>query len=70
MKISHRSYLLILAVIFAVLWIWLAISPHDRADWALENVLVILFMIGIAATYKRFPFFRISYTLVFFPCFS
>jgi len=65
MKISHRSYLLILAVIFAVLWIWLAISPHDRADWALENVLVILFVISIAVTYQRFTLSRISYTLIF-----
>ncbi len=65
MRISHRSYLLILAILFAIVWIWLAISPHNRADWALENVLVILFTISIAATYQRFPFSRISYTLIF-----
>ncbi len=65
MNISHRMSLLILAVLFAVVWIWLAISPLDRADWALENVLVILFVIGIAATYRRFPLSRISYTLIF-----
>ena len=65
MNISHRVSLLILAVLFAVVWIGLAISPLDRADWALENVLVILFVIGIAATYRRFPLSRISYTLIF-----
>ncbi len=65
MRISHRSYLLILAILFAIVWIWLAISPHNRADWTLENVLVILFTISIAATYQRFPFSRISYTLIF-----
>ena len=65
MNISHRMSLLILAVLFAVVWIGLAISPLDRADWALENVLVILFVIGIAATYRRFPLSRISYTLIF-----
>ncbi len=65
MNISHRMSLLILAVLFAVVWIWLAISPLDRADWALENALVIFFVIGIAATYRRFPLSRISYTLIF-----
>lgn len=65
MRLSHQSYLLILAILFAVVWIWLAISPHDRADWTLENVLVVLFTISIAATYQRFPFSRISYTLIF-----
>jgi len=65
MRLSDRSYLLILAILFAVVWIWHAISPHDRADWTLENVLVVLFTINIAATYQRFPFSRISYTLIF-----
>ena len=65
MRLSHRSYLLTLAILFAVVWIWLAISPHNRADWTLENVLVVLFVISIATTYQRFPFSRISYTLIF-----
>lgn len=65
MLISHRAYLLVLAIIFAIEWIFLAISPHDRADWALENVLVVVFVILLAATYRNFPLSRISYTLIF-----
>lgn len=65
MKISHTQYLLILSVIYAVVWIILAISPYDRADWALENALVIVFVVVIATTYKFFPLSRISYTLIF-----
>jgi putative membrane protein len=43
----------------------MAINPHDRADWALENVLVIFGVLFIAATCRKIPLSRISYTLVF-----
>ncbi|MGB5440405.1 MAG: DUF2238 domain-containing protein, partial [Gammaproteobacteria bacterium] len=62
---THNRYLLILTVIFAIEWVLLAISPHDRSDWALENVLVAGFAILLASTYKKFPLSRVSYTLIF-----
>ena len=65
MNTSHNRYLLVLAVIFAVEWIVLAISPLDRADWALENVIVAVFVVLIAFTYKKFPLSRVSYTMIF-----
>ncbi|MDJ0880531.1 MAG: DUF2238 domain-containing protein [Gammaproteobacteria bacterium] len=65
MTISHNRYLLILALIFSVEWIVLAIAPHDRADWALENVLVLVFVIAFALSYKKFPLSRVSLTLIF-----
>jgi putative membrane protein len=65
MKVPHRRYVLVLAAIFAVVFVALGISPHDRADWALENALVVVFVIVLAATYRRFPFSRTSYTLIF-----
>jgi putative membrane protein len=43
----------------------LAVDPHDRSDWALENALVFVFVLLIASTYRRFPLSRISYTLIF-----
>jgi putative membrane protein len=61
----HRRYLGILAVIFALFWLLLAIRPSDRADWALENALVAGFVIFMAATYRAFPLSRISYTVIF-----
>ena len=65
MKTPHGRYILILAIIFGVEWIALAIYPYDRADWVLENVLVVLFIAVITVSYKRFPLSRISYTLIF-----
>lgn len=65
MMISHRNYLLTLALLFAVLWIILAIDPWYRQDWALENALVVVFAVIIAASYKHLPLSRVSYTLIF-----
>ena len=65
MKVSHRRYLLILGVLFFIEFSILAIDPHYRQDWMLENALVILFIIVLAISYKYFLLSRISYTLIF-----
>lgn len=61
----HRQYLLILGAVFGLFWVWLAIAPFDRKDWALENLLVAAFAVGIALSYRKFTFSRISYSLIF-----
>jgi putative membrane protein len=58
-------YLPALAIIFLVFAVAMAINPLDRHDWMLENVLVILFVVLVAATYRQLPLSRISYTLIF-----
>lgn len=63
--IPHHRLLLILTTLYFIWWLLLAINPHDRADWALENVLVVLFVVLQLFTYKRFPLSRVSYTLIF-----
>ncbi len=63
--IPHRTYLLILSILFLGEWAFLAVEPYDRKDWALENVLVLAFVICLALSYKRLPLSRISYTLIF-----
>ena len=65
MNYPHVRYLAVLAGLFAVLWIGLAIAPLDRHDWALENVLVVAFAVAIGASFRRFTFSRVSYTLIF-----
>jgi putative membrane protein len=62
---AYKRYLGILLLLYTVLWIALAIDPHDRADWALENALVLAFGLGMWAAHKQFVFSRISYTLIF-----
>ena len=64
-KISHQRYLLVLSLLFLIEWLALAINPSDRHDWLLENALVFVFALLLAASYRRLPLSRISYTLIF-----
>lgn len=65
MLLAHRRYFLALCGAFLVIWVALAVAPNDRADWALENLLVVLFVAALFATYRRLTFSRVSYTLIF-----
>ena len=62
---SRSKYLLTLGILFGTLWIALAIAPWHRADWVLENVLVVIFAALLMFTYRAFPLSLISYTLIF-----
>ena len=62
---SRKSYLWILGAVYTVWWVLMAISPLDRADWVVENVLVVFAAVLLGFTYKSFPLSRISYTCIF-----
>lgn len=49
---------------YLLLWIILAIAPVDRRDWFLENILAILLVGILLATYRTFPFSGRSYILI------
>lgn len=61
---SHR-FLTILGLLFLAWSALLAIHPVNRADWILENVLVVIGLLILALTYRRFQFSRLSYCLIF-----
>jgi len=63
--IAHRRYLLISSALYVVFWVVLAFNPHNRRDWALENVLVAVAAMLLFLSYKRVLLSRISYTLIF-----
>ena len=62
---AHYRYLGILAALFALVFAALAIAPWHRADWALENALVAVFVVAVALTYRKLTLSRVSYTLIF-----
>jgi putative membrane protein len=62
---SHGRFLALLAILLAVQFVAFGLNPHDRADWLLENALVIGFVVLLAATYKKFKLSRVSYFLIF-----
>ncbi|GGP94187.1 DUF2238 domain-containing protein [Shewanella ulleungensis] len=62
---EHKRYFLLLSIIFIIEFIVISINPYNRADWALENVLVVLSVIFVVFTYKKCPLSRLSYSLRF-----
>jgi putative membrane protein len=62
---SHRAFVGSLAATFACWWVAFAFHPHDRSDWLLENALTLIAVALLAVTYRRFPFSRVSYALMF-----
>ena len=64
-KASRKPFLWSLAIVYAIWWVLMAISPLDRSDWVLENVLVVLAIGLLVFTYKSFPLSRVSYTCIF-----
>lgn len=53
-----------LVVWYGLLWIVLAIAPHDRQDWLLENVLALAAVATLLITHRRFQFSTPSYLLM------
>jgi putative membrane protein len=49
---------------FALIWLILAIRPHDRRVWLAENVLTVISVAVLMATYARWPLSHVSYTLI------
>ncbi|NNK95888.1 MAG: DUF2238 domain-containing protein [Desulfobacterales bacterium] len=65
MRIPHTTYLYLLTLLFSMVVIILGISPLDRHDWALENFLVVVFVLILGLSHRAFPLSRVSYSLIF-----
>ncbi len=63
--LQYRRFCLSLFVVFVLYWAALAVEPLDRSDWLLENVLTLIFVPLIAASYWVLPLSRVSYALIF-----
>lgn len=61
---NNPRYVPTLCGVFAVYWVLLAIAPHDRADWALENFLTGVFAVVLFLGRRRYPLSGASWTLL------
>lgn len=62
---KNKSLFLPIAVgVYLIFWIALAISPRDRGDWFLENLLIFISVAVLAITYRWFQFSNASYLLI------
>ncbi len=64
-SIHPGRYVLILTALLGAVVIRSGIGAHYPGDWWMENGLVLLALGFLAATYRRFPLSRVSYTLLF-----
>ena len=48
-----RRFVLGLLAAYAAWWLWLAVAPKYRADWALENVLVVVALPLLAVVWRE-----------------
>lgn len=64
-SIPRLRYLAVLGTLLLVAIIVSSIHPRYPSDWLIENALVVAGLVLIAATYRRLPLSRISYTLIF-----
>ncbi len=49
---------------YLALWVAMAIGPHDRGDWLLENLIVFVAAALLLATRRAFAFSNFSYLLI------
>lgn len=54
----------VMIVLYAGLWIWMAIAPYSRFDWVLENLLIWAALIALISTYRLIQFSNMSYALI------
>ena len=53
-----------LLAVYGVFWAALAVAPLHRLDWLLENILPVIVVTLLIATYRRFQFSDRSYVLI------
>ena len=59
----HKLHHLLLTS-YLIVWCVLALSPVDRKDWFLENLLAVSTVAVLILTYRRFAFSDVSYVLI------
>src|ERR1041385_3536916 len=63
MKNAARIHLALLLTVIAVI-LWSAWQPHDRFTWWLEVTPGLVGLVVLLATYRRFRFTTLCYTLI------
>jgi putative membrane protein len=61
---GQNRFLHKLCLLFVVIWVLSAVHPIMLADWALENLLVFVFVGYLIATYRWLPYSDVSYLLI------
>lgn len=60
-----NRFLHILTIVFLIVWVVSAVSPGIPEDWLLENIVVVLLVGVLIATYRWLALSDLSYLLIF-----
>lgn len=55
----------VLLGVFLVVWAWTFIGTTNRSNWITENVLTMVFILGLATSHRKFKFSDLSYSMMF-----
>lgn len=58
------DYLYLLLIPFGIFWLWLAVRPHDRLVWAVENAFTAIAIALMLWSHRAWPLGDLSYTLI------
>jgi putative membrane protein len=64
-KFVHNTFLVMLCVLFACIWIWSLLHTSDAGNWVMENSTVALFVAALIYSYAYFKFSDLSYLMFF-----
>lgn len=62
--LRRNRVLQVLVIGYIAVWLWAAIAPVYRFDWALENLLLIAGIGWLVWNHRRHPFSDLSYALI------
>ena len=65
MHATRRSALLAATVLLLAVLAWSGLHPYDRTTWALEVFPVVIALIVLAVSYRRFPLTSLLYACIF-----
>ncbi|HOK95937.1 MAG TPA: DUF2238 domain-containing protein [Anaerohalosphaeraceae bacterium] len=63
-KTSPSAYPAVLLAVLGAVFLWSAVKPADRFTWVLEMFPVVLALLVLIPTCRRFPLTHLSYTLI------
>ena len=62
---TKNNFYKIIAALFVIIWIAFYATAIDKTDWWIENILVFIFIVVLAATQKHFLFSDVSLLFLF-----
>lgn len=62
--LKQNRWLQVFMLVFASIWMYTLIGTTDMNNWILENSLVVIFLVFLIATFKKYQFSDLSYLLI------